>query len=1012
MSANALQALADPFRAASLRVRWSLISFVAFVVAGALGFASLVILGKAKTDREAIEERAVVAAQNVTHAIDQEVAAVEFLLQGLATSPALQSGDLRAFRRQLVATPTPSGTWFVLMDDREHLINTRLAEGAKLPSAPGVLQRIRDRGYRISNRFAARSAPDDIVSVSMLVHDSAGHLKYILSYVLSEQRLSDLVKRARLSERWQTVVFDRDYNPIVDLRPQTAAVANARDPWADEIAGKVGSGIVRGAPVLLAYSRSAISGWTAATALPLAAARAPINTALAQILAGGAVLLGLGSLVAGLIARRLERPIETLRKSATRTKDQLRTTEGALQTTQARYRTYWDHTAECLFAVRVRDDGKFVIEGLNPAHERLSGLSSAGISGKTPHQCLPPEAADTVSGHYRDCVQAEKAITYEEVLSLPGGVRRWQTTLAPVRDPDTGRITLILGSARDITRDREATEQISRGRHLLERIAKASPEFIYVFDLRARKVDFISARVHDAVGYAPDEVRALKDRVLKVLVHPDDLPRVAAYLEGIKTLPDTGIATINARLAHKDQGYRWFTGRSMVFSRGADGEVSRVIGVAIDLTDLKATQDALAVTNDRLRSILASISDCYFTLDHDCVVTDINDAALRWLKLAPHEAIGRPCFEEFPSFPVQRSAMVRAAQDGKPLHLEVPSSIHPGRWLDFHIYPSPEGYSVFFRDISERRIAVQTLEKTKGLLDSTLNALSAYVVILDEKGTILLVNQAWRQFLSRSGRFIPDDGIGASYRSLNILPPAVRSNLRRFSAGLERVLSGAAADFRCTFQANIGDDERWYQIHAARFHSNGWSRIVVAHEDVTDVRLAQKALDDLSERLLHLQEEERQRIAIELHDSTCQHLVAVGTQSDEPAAPVSARRGRRAAARRHRRVARRSSQGAPRVQLSAASALPGEGRPQGHAHPLHRRLLPPHRPALGGRHRRCRRRPRDPAAAFDPAGHSGGARERQSSCRCPARGGHDRDRGRARHHHDRRRRERHWAGGA
>ena len=565
MSARALQAFADPFRAASLRVRWSSISFAAFVVAGTLGFASLVILSKAKVDRQAIEERAVVAAQNVTHAIDQEIAAVEFLLQGLVTSPALQSGDFDAFRKQLAATPTPSGTWFVLMDDRQQLINTRLADGAKLPAAPGVLQRIRDRGYGISNRFAARSAPGEIVSVSMLVNDAGGEPKYNLSYTLSEQRLSDLVKRARLSDQWQTAVFDRDYNPIINLRPQTASNPGAtRDPWADAIAGKIGSGIVPSpagahAPVLLAYSRSAISGWTAATGMPLAAVRAPVNTALAQILAGGAVLLGLGSLVAGLLARRIERPIETLRKTATRAEDQLRTAEDALQTTQARYRTYWEHTAECLFAVRVTEDGEFFFEGLNPAHARLSGLSSTGIGGKTPHQCLPADAADIVSAHYRECVQAGKAISYEEVLGLPGGVRRWQTTLAPVRDADTGRISLILGSSRDITRDREATEEISRGRRLLERIAKASPEFIYVFDLRARKVDFISARVYDAVGYTPEQVRALKDRVLEVLVHPDDLPRVLAYLDDIKALPDAGVASINARLAHKNEGYRWFT---------------------------------------------------------------------------------------------------------------------------------------------------------------------------------------------------------------------------------------------------------------------------------------------------------------------------------------------------------------------------------------------------------------------------------------------------------------------
>src|SRR5262249_13372716 len=157
MSARALQAFADPFRAASLRVRWSLISFATFVVAGALGFASLVILSKAKAERHAIEERAVVAAQNITHAINQEIAAVEFLLQGPVTWRALQSGALAAFRKQLLATPIAPGAWFVLMDDNAQLINTRLAEDAKLPTARGSLTRIRASGFRTSNRFVARS---------------------------------------------------------------------------------------------------------------------------------------------------------------------------------------------------------------------------------------------------------------------------------------------------------------------------------------------------------------------------------------------------------------------------------------------------------------------------------------------------------------------------------------------------------------------------------------------------------------------------------------------------------------------------------------------------------------------------------------------------------------------------------------------------------------------------------------------------------------------------------------
>src|SRR5690606_9542891 len=49
-----------------------------------------------------------------------------------------------------------------------------------------------------------------------------------------------------------------------------------------------------------------------------------------------------------------------------------------------------------------------------------------------------------------------------------------------------------------------------------------------------------------------------------------------------------------------------------------------------------------------------------------------------------------------------------------------------------------------------------------------------------------------------------------------------------------------------------------------------------AHEDVTEVARAQMALREVSGQLLSVQEDERQRIAVELHDSTSQHLVALG----------------------------------------------------------------------------------------------------------------------------------------
>jgi signal transduction histidine kinase len=52
-------------------------------------------------------------------------------------------------------------------------------------------------------------------------------------------------------------------------------------------------------------------------------------------------------------------------------------------------------------------------------------------------------------------------------------------------------------------------------------------------------------------------------------------------------------------------------------------------------------------------------------------------------------------------------------------------------------------------------------------------------------------------------------------------------------------------------------------------------RFVAIHEDLTELALTQEALQATSEQLLTARDEERERIAIELHDSTCQHLAVI-----------------------------------------------------------------------------------------------------------------------------------------
>jgi PAS domain S-box-containing protein len=96
-------------------------------------------------------------------------------------------------------------------------------------------------------------------------------------------------------------------------------------------------------------------------------------------------------------------------------------------------------------------------------------------------------------------------------------------------------------------------------------------------------------------------------------------------------------------------------------------------------------------------------------------------------------------------------------------------------------------------------------------------------------------------------------------------------------AAMRAAASAGETARRIEFRVNHPSGQlRWYLATAhTEFDAHGEPiRVSGIFRDVTPRRKAEQEAEQLSERLLALQEEERQRIADELHDSTAQHLVA------------------------------------------------------------------------------------------------------------------------------------------
>ncbi len=411
-----------------------------------------------------------------------------------------------------------------------------------------------------------------------------------------------------------------------------------------------------------------------------------------------------------------------------------------------------------------------------------------------------------------------------------------------------------------------------RAQHMLRRVVGASPDVIYVYHVRWRRIAFLGHRVREVLGFAGARSNRLKLADFERLVHPADLAGFRRHLAVVEQAAEGEILSQELRIKGADGQYRWLRSRDTVLTRTGSGAVSRVVGVVTNIDRTKRADAKIPANTTRLDDILSTIDDCYIALDRHYCIIDLNAKAESWLKVRRDVVAGQSYWKLVAPSPDLADAVRQAVERRIPSTIEIQSQRRPGTWLDLHIHPSRDGASILFRDITARKRAERDAARNGQLLQLSLDALSTEIAIVDAAGTIVAANRAWVS-QTRTRTALSGAGVGADYLAFCA---SVRAGdeAQAICRGLRAVLAGERTAARFAYSAEADGERRWFQISAARFEWDGESRLIVANEDLTDVTQAKEALSELSGRLTALREEERQRIAQELHDSTAQHLVA------------------------------------------------------------------------------------------------------------------------------------------
>lgn len=145
-------------------------------------------------------------------------------------------------------------------------------------------------------------------------------------------------------------------------------------------------------------------------------------------------------------------------------------------------------------------------------------------------------------------------------------------------------------------------------------------------------------------------------------------------------------------------------------------------------------------------------------------------------------------------------------------------------------------------------------------VQSALDALPAHVAILDERGKIIGVNQAWRAF-AQDNQLPPlkGYGIGANYLEVCDHSAPHSHDAQLMAEGIRDIMSGALQVFEMEYPCHSPSEKRWFVVRVSRFMWNGQFRFIVAHQNVTELKSAQINLAQWQRQVDAILEEARQQ---------------------------------------------------------------------------------------------------------------------------------------------------------
>jgi transcriptional regulator with PAS, ATPase and Fis domain len=160
--------------------------------------------------------------------------------------------------------------------------------------------------------------------------------------------------------------------------------------------------------------------------------------------------------------------------------------------------------------------------------------------------------------------------------------------------------------------------------------------------------------------------------------------------------------------------------------------------------------------------------------------------------------------------------------------------------------------------IENARLRHALVDSEKFLLE-VIDALPLNLAILDPCGTIIRVNSAWRRFANANGFAGPEYGLGMNYLEVCDRASTTCAEAKVAADGIRAVAERRRDDFFQEYSCHSSTEKRWFQMCVTRFRDRHAERLLLVHQPITEIELAQEelkgALEEIAQLKDHLQAE-------------------------------------------------------------------------------------------------------------------------------------------------------------